>query len=192
MASAEPDRPVSVGCGASANQIGPEIGFGHVVGDYHDEPVLILKASQGNRSLGWDYLPPGSVRYDDGAHVYAGYKDSPSRWQKGQKANSIEWCAGKQYDDCFDAAHKVLDNFDKNFPQWQGRGYTMAGFVWWQGHKDGAEPYAKRYEQNLVQFIKTLRKDFRAAEAHLSLPQSDLEAGKCRDRIRSLPMPSLP
>ncbi len=165
VVTATANKWLSVGCGASANQIGPELGFGHVVGNYHDEPVLILKASQGNRSLGWDYLPPGSVRYDYGAHVYAGYKDSPSRWQKGEKADAIDWYAGKQYDDCFDAAHKVLDNFDKNFPQWQGRGYTIAGFVWWQGHKDGAEPYAKRYEQNLVQFIKTLRKDFRAAEA---------------------------
>ncbi len=39
---------------------GPEFGFGHLIGDHHDEPVLILKASQGNRSPSWDFLPPGS------------------------------------------------------------------------------------------------------------------------------------
>jgi len=54
----------------------------------------------------------------------------------------------------------VLQNFDENFPHWKGRGYEIAGFVWWQGHKDGGAPYASRYEQNLVHFIKTLRKEF--------------------------------
>src|SRR5687768_5604139 len=39
--------------------IGPEIGIGHHVGNLLDEPVLILKSCIGNRSLGWDLLPPG-------------------------------------------------------------------------------------------------------------------------------------
>lgn len=42
---------LSVNCGAGNGKVGPELGFGWVLGDYHDEPVLILKASQGNRSL---------------------------------------------------------------------------------------------------------------------------------------------
>jgi hypothetical protein len=42
---------------AANNSIGPELGFGHMVGNHHEEPVLVLKASRGNRSLGWD---PGS------------------------------------------------------------------------------------------------------------------------------------
>jgi hypothetical protein len=59
-----------------------------MVVDFHDEPVLVLKASQGNRSLGWDFLRPGSERFEytdeDGVTwVYAGYKDTPSRWEKG-------------------------------------------------------------------------------------------------------------
>jgi hypothetical protein len=110
---------LSVGCGAGNNNIGPELGFGHIVGDFHDEPVLILKASQGNRSLGWDYLPPGSQQFEYEGFVYAGYKDSPSRWEKGSKPKPINWYAGKQYDDCFSAAHKVLNNFDKEFPHWR-------------------------------------------------------------------------
>jgi len=160
VVTATANKWLSVGCGAGSNNVGPELGFGHMVGDYHDEPVLILKASQGNRSLGWDYLPPGSEQFEYEGHVYAGYKDSPARWGKGTKPEPINWYAGKQYDDCFQAAHEVLQNFDENFPHWNGRGYEIAGFVWWQGHKDGGEPYASRYEQNLVHFIKTLRKEF--------------------------------
>ena len=127
---------------------------------------LILKASQGNRSLGWDFLPPGSKRFEHDGFVYAGYKDSPARWEKGTKPKPINWYAGKQYDDCFGATHKVLDNFDSEFPQFKGRGYKIAGFVWWQGHKDtGSAVHAARYEQNLVHLIKTLRKDFKAPGA---------------------------
>ncbi len=169
VVTAGADQWLGVGCGAGSNNIGPELGFGHIVGDYHDEPVLILKASQGNRSLGWDYLPPGSERFEHEGFVYAGYKDSPARWEKGSEPKPINWYAGKQYDDCFGAAHEVLNNFDEQFPQWKGRGYEIAGFVWWQGHKDGGEPYASRYEQNLVHLIKTLRKEFDAPQAPFAI-----------------------
>lgn len=165
VVTATANKWLSVGCGAGGNSIGPELGFGHIVGDAHNQPVLILKASQGNRSLGWDYLPPGSKRFEHEGFVYAGYKDSPARWDKGADPKPINWYAGKQYDDCFQAVHQVLNNFDREFPHWKGRGYEIAGFVWWQGHKDGGEPYAGRYEQNLVHLIKTLRAEFDAPEA---------------------------
>lgn len=165
VVTAGANKWLSIGCGAGSNNIGPELGFGHMVGNFHDEPVLILKASQGNRSLGWDFLPPGSKQFEHEGFVYAGYKESPGRWEKGTTPKPINWYAGKQYDDCFQGAHKVLKDFDKNFPHWKGRGYEIAGFVWWQGHKDGGEPYASRYEQNLVHLIKTLRKEFDAPQA---------------------------
>ena len=51
------------GQGADNTKLGPELGFGQVMGYYHDEQVVLLKASQGNRSLSWDFLPPGSVQF---------------------------------------------------------------------------------------------------------------------------------
>jgi hypothetical protein len=42
---------------------GPELGFGWVMGTFHDEPVIVMKADIGNRSLAWDCLPPGE-RYE--------------------------------------------------------------------------------------------------------------------------------
>ena len=144
VVTATGDKWLDIGCGASPNSIGPELGFGHMVGNFHDEPVLILKASQGNRSLSWDFLPPGSESFEhtdeEGTTwVYAGYKQSPERWKKGPEPTPIDWYAGKQYDECFDAAKEVLAKFDEKFPQWKGRGYEIAGFGWWQGHKDGGE-----------------------------------------------------
>ena len=154
--------------GVSGGRIGPEIGFGHAVGNHYDEPVLILKTSQGNRSLSWDFLPPGSERFEHGGMIYAAYKESPLSWEKGTEPKPIEWYAGKQYDDCFNAAHEVLNNFDKQFPHWKGRGYQIEGFGWWQGDKDRYnEGHALQYEKNLVHLIKTLRQEFKAPNAKI-------------------------
>ena len=54
-------------------KIGPEFGIGHQLGNALDEPVMILKSCIGNRSLGWDLLPPGSEGYEfeeKDKHVY--------------------------------------------------------------------------------------------------------------------------
>ncbi|MEC7449565.1 MAG: sialate O-acetylesterase, partial [Planctomycetota bacterium] len=48
----------------SGGKIGIETGIGHQLGNAIDEPVLILKTAIGNRSLGWDLLPPGSPSYE--------------------------------------------------------------------------------------------------------------------------------
>lgn len=161
--SAVAQGPLTVGI--QGNTIGPEMQFGHIMGYYHDEPVLLIKASIGNRSLGWDYLPPGSKRYTIGGVTYAGYTDSPASWPEGTTPKPINWYAGKQYDDCVKAIHDVLDTFDELFPQYRDQGYEIAGFAWWQGHKDGNPVHAGCYEQNLVNLIKCLRAEFKAPKA---------------------------
>ncbi|WP_197454948.1 sialate O-acetylesterase [Stieleria varia] len=148
---------------------GPEIGFGHVMGHLHDEPVLVLKACIGNRSLGWDLLPPGSERYEFDGKTYAGYRDNPGSWIEGEPKKEVPWYAGRQYDADVAHAKAVLANLDKYYPGYQGQGYEVAGFVFWQGHKDQNPAHASRYEQNLVRFIKSLRKDFDAPNAKFVL-----------------------
>ena len=163
MISAVAQGPLTVGI--QGNTIGPETQFGHIMGYFHDEPVLLIKASIGNRSLGWDYLPPGSERFTFNGRTYAGYKDTPDSWVEGEEKKPVNWYAGKQYDEVVTAVHEVLNNFGTLFPQYQKQGYEIAGFVWWQGHKDQGEPYASRYEQNLVRFIKCLREEFKVPKA---------------------------
>lgn len=148
--------------------IGPEFGIGHVVGNAVDAPVMILKSCIGNRSLGWDLLPPGSERFEADGKIYAGYKDSPDSWEKGTEPKPIGWYAGKQYDDDTANAKKVLAELDKYYPG--AKGYEVAGFFFWQGEKDGGNAvHSSRYEHNLVHFIKQLRKDFNAPEAKFVL-----------------------
>lgn len=168
--------------------IGPEFGLAHFVGDAIDAPVMILKSCIGNRSLSWDLLPPGSERFEfvvkdragvEKKMVYAGYKDRPDSWEmdpaKGLKTEPapwvdkktgkpIDWYAGKQYDDDISYAKKVLSELDKYYPG--AKGYEVAGFFFWQGEKDAGNPgHAAKYEENLVRFIKAVRKEFNAPNA---------------------------
>ncbi|MFT4640819.1 MAG: hypothetical protein ACI8T1_004152 [Verrucomicrobiales bacterium] len=55
---------------------------------------------------------------------------------------------------------KTLTNIDKVVPNYNGRGYEIAGFVWFQGHKDKNVPKAD-YEKHLVNLIQNLRKEFK-------------------------------
>ncbi len=143
--------------------IGPELQFGHIMGQTLEEPVLILKACIGNRSLGWDLLPPGSERFIFDGKTYAGYKDDTPSWVEGQEKKPVAWYAGKQYDDDIANTKRVLSELGKYYPG--AEKYEIAGFVWWQGHKDQNPAHASRYEQNLVHLIKSLRKDFNAPKA---------------------------
>jgi len=148
----------------TGGNIGPEIGIGHYVGHVTDAPVMILKSCIGNRSLGWDLLPPGSERFEFEGKIYAGYKDSPDSWDKGTEPKPIGWYAGMQYDGDTANAKAVLAELDTYYPG--AKGYEIAGFCFWQGDKDRYNAaHASRYEQNLVQFIKQLRKDFNAPSA---------------------------
>ena len=160
---------LSPGFGANQGLIGPELQFGHVIGDLLDEPVLIIKASQGNRSLGWDILPPGSEQFEHEGQIYAGYKDTTPSWPKGGEQKPVNWYAGKQYDDFVRDAKEVLQDLPKFFPDYDGRGYEIAGFGWWQGHKDQNAAHAGRYEQNLVHLIHSLRRDFAAPKAKFAI-----------------------
>ncbi|GAB5443084.1 MAG: hypothetical protein Fues2KO_34330 [Fuerstiella sp.] len=148
---------------------GPELGFGHVIGPLIDEPVLLLKACIGNRSLGWDLLPPGSERFEFDGRTYAGYRDNPGSWVEGEPKKEVPWYAGRQYDADVAHAKAVLKNLQDYYPGYAGQGYEIAGFVFWQGHKDQNAAHASRYEQNLVRFIKTLRADFQAPDAKFVL-----------------------
>jgi hypothetical protein len=145
--------------------IGPEIGIGHHLGNVTEAPVMILKSCIGNRSLGWDLLPPGSEPYEHGGKMQPGYRGTPED-PDGDTGGDMSkgWYAGCQYDGDVAAAKKVLENLDTYYPG--AKEYEVAGFFWWQGDKDMRNPaHFERYEKNLTQLIKALRKDFNAPDA---------------------------
>lgn len=123
---------------AGKNTIGPEVQFGHIMGHAHDELVLVIKTSNGNRSLGFDYRPPSS----------------------GRTQPDNEW-EGKSYRLMIEGVRKTLNDIERIIPDYKGQGYEIAGFVWWQGHKDSFTPQLiDEYEKNLVNLINDVRKEF--------------------------------
>lgn len=159
--------------------IGPEIGIGHYLGNAMEAPVLLIKSCIGNRSLGWDLLPPGSEQYEHEGRVYPGYGESPESWPVGTEPEPIGWYAGKQWDTDIGNCKKVLEDLDTFFPG--ATEYEVAGFFWWQGDKDMRNAaHASRYEQNLVHLIKQLRETFDAPDAKFvcaTLGQTEKGAG---------------
>jgi hypothetical protein len=106
------------------------------MGYHFDEHVLLIKTAQGNRSLAWDFRPPSSGN------------TSTQIWE------------GLEYDLMIEGVTNALANIATILPGYAGQGYEIAGFAWWQGHKDGTNPdYAAGYETNLVNLIKDVRSD---------------------------------
>ena len=175
----------------AGNNLGPEYGIGHPLGNSIDAPVMILKCCIGNRALGWDLLPPGSERSEffsvdakgvESRLVYAGYKDKPEFWPMDptlglktepapwldKNVKPIEWYAGKQWDTDIGDANKALADLEKHYPG--AKSYEVAGFFFWQGERDaGNAGHAANYERNLVHFIKTIRQEFNASNAKFVL-----------------------
>jgi hypothetical protein len=152
--------------------IGPEMGIGHHVGHVTKAPVMILKTCIGNRSLGYDLLPPS-------AEGYAGDSNPAKRPTPGP------WYAGVQYDGDVAAAKGVLAKLNTYYPG--AKKYEVAGFFWWQGDKDfrNAE-HAANYEKNLLCLIESLRKDFSAPNAKFvcaTLGQTSKGAGGAQGQI---------
>ncbi|MCA8975691.1 MAG: sialate O-acetylesterase [Planctomycetes bacterium] len=175
----------------SGKKIGIEQGIGHQLGNALDAPVLILKSSIGNRSLGWDLLPPGSESYEfhDPASgktfVYAGYGQSPMKWEEGTKPEPIGWTAGCQFAGDVARAKAVLEDLGRFYPG--ARKFEVAGFLWWQGDKDRYDAgLASKYGDNLVRLVTALRKEFDAPDAKFvcaTLGQTDRDAAEGNEKL---------
>ena len=129
--------PLSIGFSiyGGKHHFGPELQFGHVVGDHVGSQVLLIKTAWGGKSLYKDFRPPSS-----GGEV------------------------GPYYKKMLAEVRLALDNLKTDFPGYQGQGYELAGFVWYQGWNDGVDPKkaVPEYEQNLVNLINDVRKDLQA------------------------------
>lgn len=121
---------LTAGFGVKDDRIGPELGFGHVIGDAFEEPVLLIKLAWGGKSLAKDFRPPSS-----GGEVGPYYKEIVARTKA------------------------VLQNLKKEFPEFGDRGYELAGFGWHQGWNDRVnQAYNDEYEKNMANFIRDIRK----------------------------------
>jgi hypothetical protein len=140
---------LTVGFGARPELIGPELGFGNVVGDALDEPVLLIKCAWGGKSLAVDFRPPsaGVVPYSLGEKMDAEVAQNPA-------------IVGKYYRETLALTKAALANLKDLVPGSEGRGYVLAGFGWHQGWNDRInDKHNAEYESNMTHFIRDMRKD---------------------------------
>jgi len=137
------------GFGAGDSKIGPELGFGHVVGDAIDEPVLLIKTAWGGKSLAVDFRPPSS-----GGQV------------------------GPFYTQMVSNVKNTLENLKKEFPK-LGSEYEIVGFGWHQGWNDGCDMgMCQEYEKNMQNFIRDIRKEFATPDLPFVIADSGFGGGK--------------
>lgn len=116
------------------NGFGPELPIGHLLGDYHDEPVLLVKVAFGGCSLSKDMRPPSSGG-----------------------------TTGEKYPLIVQAVKDAIGKLPEIVPSHRKEvGHEIVGFFWNQGESDMNPEAAAEYETNLVNLIKDLRKDLGA------------------------------
>ncbi len=141
---------LTVGFGAR-DTIGPEFGFGHVVGEALAEPVLLIKTAWGGKDLAVDFRPPsaGKVTCPLGKKRQAAIEAEPDR-------------VGRYYRLMLRHVREVTGNLGETFPALAGRRCEIAGFGWHQGWNDGCNgEFVKEYEANLAHLIRDLRKEWK-------------------------------
>jgi hypothetical protein len=154
--------PLTVGYG-SPDRIGPELQFGHVMGDHFPEPVLLIKTAWGGKSLYRDFRPPSAGMPDD----FVLDRDL-ARAQKRRPNTTLEEVRtsyGFYYREMVKQVRDTLMNLDTYVPDAADRGYTLAGFVWFQGWNDMVNAdYTAAYTDNLACLIRDIRRDLDAAD----------------------------
>ena len=114
-----------------AGYIGPEFGFGHMVGTALTDKALLIKTSWGGKSLAVDFRPPSSGG-----------------------------TTGPYYTEMLAKIRIVLADVKKYYPAYDGKGFEIAGMGWHQGWNDRVNPkFVDEYEVNLANLIRDLRKD---------------------------------
>lgn len=138
---------LTAGFGARPGEtIGPELGFGWVVGDALEEPVLLIKCAWGGKSLAVDFRPPsaGKPAYSLGAKADAEVEAHPE-------------IIGHYYRETISLTKAALQNVRELVPGSDGQ-YVLAGCGWHQGWNDRInDQFNAEYERNLTHFIHDLR-----------------------------------
>ena len=144
------------GLGGTVKSVGPELAFGHVIGDHYKEQVLLIKCAWGGQAIGMTFRPPSAGLPADIQELYEGAKKK----QPTLTMEEFKQPFGVRYRQVLTEVKDVLVNLKKNFPGYKGQGYEIAGFFWHQGWNDGTKRnFSQEYEANMTHFIKDMRKD---------------------------------
>ena len=161
--------PLTIGYG-SPNRTGVELEFGTTMGNYCEEPVLLIKAAWGGHSLYKLFRSP-SAKFPADEVLEKELKQAQDRVTKNNEKNKkndplptmadIKKDYGTSYKKMLAEVKDGMENAGTLFPKLKGKKLELAGFVWFQGWNDqyGAQ---EEYASNIKHFINDIRKEWNA------------------------------
>ncbi len=143
--------PLAVGWGCEETEIGPELLFGTIMGEKYDVPVLLIKTAWGGKDVYCDFRSPSAGKPTGAAAAVLK--------REHEDGNHRE--IGKYYRMMVADVKETLDNIEDIVPRYQGQGYEIVGFAWFQGWNDfcGGHGVIKDYPKYLSVMFRDLRKD---------------------------------
>jgi len=131
---------------AASGRFGPELMFGWTMGDaFPDEKILLIKTAWGGKSLAVDFRPPSSGIGDYTGNLQPSSPDAYGYFYREMIVNIL---------DSLDSIKTVVSDYNDE------AGYTVEGFVWFQGWNDMLYVEAvDEYAFNLRNLINDVRLD---------------------------------
>jgi alpha-galactosidase len=148
-----PPGPLRPGYGFRSESFGPELLFGHVVGDAIEAPILILKYAYGGKTLHRDFRPPSAVKRAGGkvGHLYTGMMLQMAKW---------------------------VSHLDVIHPAVKESGFELSGFVWFQGENDSCGRtkedrigFWNFYQNNLTDLVHDVRDELGVPDLPILIAQ---------------------
>ena len=154
---------LTVGYG-SRERFGVELEFGNVMGNYYSEPVLLIKAAWGGKSMVRDFRPPSAGMPGTDVLQAQLEKANAENRKKNRPEITIDDVRapyGRYYRDMMQEIRSTLSNMGSRFPELAGREHEIEGFVWFQGWNDQYNEAEHEYASNMERFIRDVRRDLR-------------------------------
>jgi hypothetical protein len=147
--------------------------FGHVIGDYYDEPVLIIKTAWGGKSLAIDFRSPSSGDINDEI-TYDPLKTAEEQGYYYREMIAVV-NAFKAAPQSYYPAYNAAD------------GYEIVGFGWHQGWNDRVkEEFVAQYERNMKNFIDDVRNDMGIPNLPFVIAATGMRGWGMTDKARNL------
>ena len=132
-------------------------------GEKLDEFVLSLAKRDYNNAVKkeWNLLKkenPEASRKDAEANLTLSM-DSILAEKKDEFRKMVIESHGHYYRLMMEEIRTNLAELKERFPSYQGQGYEISGFVWFQGWNDQYNDFQNEYAENMKNFIKDVRKD---------------------------------
>jgi len=171
--------PLTVGWGREDHEIGPELMFGTIMGEQYDAPVLLIKTAWGGKDVYCDFRSPSAGK-PKGAAIAVLNKER-------EDGNHRE--VGKYYRMMIADVMESLDNIDQIVPGYEGQGYEIAGFAWFQGWNDfcAGHDVIAQYPKHLAAMFRDVRKDLGAPDMPIVIGELGIGGNEIVERARKYP-----